>query len=214
MIEQQISGDLQITEGPKRQLATDFISLMKQRVGDNFLSPQENEHGVGMLFTQNILLSSVNRPLCLRTFLCLWISDDDNEFAEITPCHTFKLTADPDYVGDICSVYRRIFSKEGVLQCGWESGDDVDGNLKRVSTYYMYRGLYDLKKFVKNPRLITIHMRDLKSDLTIYYSMLYNQFHAREEHIIGGNIMDAPISSSNYHPNKCASCKGCRFWEY
>lgn len=214
MIEQQVSSDLHPTGGEIRRLAMDFISMMKQRVGNNHLKTYENDNGIGMLFNQRVLLCSAIRPQCLKTVLCLWISDDDNQFAEIVPWHTFKFSADLDYVEDICSINRRIFSKEGVVQCGWDSLDDANSNLKRVSIYYMYRGLYDIKKLIKNPRLVTLHMRDLKNDLTVYYSMLYNQFRAREEHFIGGSIMDAPISSKTYAPNECDSCKDCRFWEY
>ena len=213
MIEQQVSSDLQPTGGAMRQLAMDFISMMKQRAGSNHLETYENDNGIGMLFNQRVLLCSAIRPQCLKIKLALWISDEDNEFAEIVPSHTFKFSANPDYVEDICSINRRIFSKEGVVQWGWDSLDDADSNLKRVSIYYMYRGLYDIKKLIKNPRLITLHMRDLISDLTIYYSMLYNQFHAREEHFSGGSITDAPIPSKTYTPNECDSCKGCRFWE-
>lgn len=214
MVDQQFINSLPASVKEQRIAALNFISLMKQRVGDKFLKTYNNDHGVGMLFTQNVLLCSVNRPLCLKTLLCLFISDDDNAFAEIIPQITFEVCADPDYVSDTCFIYRRIFSKEGVLQCSWHSTENTDGNLKHVSFHYMYRGLYDINKFIKHPRLLTLHMRDLKSDLTIYYSMLYNQFHAREDHIIGGSIMDAPISSKTYSPNKCDSCRDCRFWDY
>jgi len=214
MKEMMHSAELPASVMKLRDDARKFVSIMKHRVGHSFCGINDDDRGIIMRFTQGVLLSSPNTPLCVKPDLCLQISAEAYDCAEISPCETFNIIADLDYVSEICIINRRILSKESVITNSYYD-DSVDGgNLKKVSILYQYNGLYQLDRLIKNPKLISKHMNNLKSDLRILYSMLMNQFHAREEEVIGCPIIMAPIRKDDSQKTECDTCKGCRDWKY
>lgn len=204
----------EITLQRRRNTSLKFLNLMKIKLGKSFLKSYENEKGLHIMFAPSVLLCTPGRPICITVPCILRISNDDYQSADIMPCYNPTLLANWDYVGDICWTYRRILSEEGIIQCARDGNIDNDISANNISIYYLYRGLYKFNTFLKNPKLISPHMNAFKRDLSLFYSMIMNQFGLTNYDIEGCTTKTAPSPSDTIKRTSCQLCKGCCDWRY
>jgi len=187
---------------------------MIKHVKKTFISFDENEAGLHVIFVSSVLLCTPGRPICIKIPCVLTVSRNDYRSADIVPYCELSLLADVAYVANICHSYRRILSTESVIQCGCDGKIESGSNTKKVNIYYMYRGFYKFNSFLKKPKLISSHLIELRRDLSIFYSMAMNQFGLTKYDLDGCSPRTAPLSQIENGEATCELCKGCCDWRF